>query len=98
MDMEDVIAYIYPSAILQSPRHCLKRSILAPTNCQVNLYNDIILTRVQGEEHIYMAVDSLKEVNAAGLISPASALDFAAKQTPPGLPSHTLTIKTNAIY
>jgi len=97
-DMEDVIAYIYPSTILQSPRHCLKRSILAPTNRQVNVYNDIILTRVQGEERIYMAADSLKEVNAAGLVSPASALDFAAKQTPPGLPSHTLTIKTNAIY
>lgn len=98
MEIEDVIAYIYPSTILQNPRDCLKRSILAPTNHQVDIYNDIILTHVQGDQHIYMATDSLKEVNAAGLVSPASALDFAAKQTPPGLPSHTLTIKTNRVY
>jgi hypothetical protein len=40
-----------------------------------------------------------QEVNTAGLVSPASTcLDFAAKQSPPGLPSHKLTIKANTIY
>ena len=32
------------------------------------------------------------------LVSPDSALDFVARQTPPGLPSHTMTIKVGGIY
>ena len=43
-------------------------------------------------------MDSLKEVDNAGLVSPDSALDYIARQTPPGLPSHTLTIKTGGVY
>jgi hypothetical protein len=45
-----------------------------------------------------MAADCLKEVNSAGLASPDSVLDYAAKQTPPGLPPHTLQVKVNGIY
>ena len=45
-----------------------------------------------------LAADSLKEVHNAGLTSPDSALDYVACQTPPGLPNHTLTIKTNGVY
>ena len=53
---------------------------------------------MDGEQCTYLATDSLKEVNAAGIILLNSALDYIAKQTPPGLPSHTLTIKVNGIY
>jgi hypothetical protein len=48
--------------------------------------------------HTYLAADYLKEVDNAGLISPDSTLDYVACQTPPGLPSHTLTIKINGVY
>jgi ATP-dependent DNA helicase PIF1 len=96
--IEDVIHFVYPPDILQDSAACLKRSILAPTNCQVDIYNNAILKRVNGEERTYLAADSLKEVNAAGVVSPNSALDYIAKQTPPGLPSHTLTVKVNGIY
>jgi hypothetical protein len=95
---EDVIDFVYPSHVLQHPRACLKRSILAPTNRQVDEYNSAILDCVQGDRRDYMAADSLKEVTTAGLTSPMSALDFVGKQTPPSLPSHTLMIKKNGIY
>jgi hypothetical protein len=45
-----------------------------------------------------MAANCLKEVTAAGLTLPDSVLDYTAKQTPPGLPPHTLHIKVNGIY
>jgi hypothetical protein len=35
---------------------CLKRSILAPTNCQVDVYNSGILKCVDGEQHMYAYV------------------------------------------
>ena len=67
--------------------------------------NSYKLTKIPVEIHIiravhytYLAADSLKEVDNAGLISPDSALDYVACQTPPGLPNHTLTIKTNGLY
>ena len=43
-------------------------------------------------------MDSLKEVDNAGLVSPDSALDYVVRQTPPSLPSHTLTVKTGGVY
>lgn len=97
-DTDELISFVYPNDILANPIACLKRSILAPTNQQVNMYNIIILKCIQGDQRLYMAADSLKEVSNAGLQSSNSTLDFVTKQTPPGLPSHTITIKTNAIY
>jgi hypothetical protein len=97
-DAEDIIQFVYPENILQHSSSCLGRAILAPTNQQVDHYNNTILLRVHGTPHTYLAADSLKEVDNAGLISPDSALDYVARQTPPGLPNHTLTIKTNGVY
>jgi ATP-dependent DNA helicase PIF1 len=54
--IEDVIHFVYPPDILQNPVACLKRSILAPMNCQVNVYNSAILKCVDGEEHMYTYV------------------------------------------
>jgi hypothetical protein len=97
-DAEDIMQFVYPDHVLQNSASCLSRAILAPTNQQVDHYNDVILQRVHGTQHVYLAADTLKEANSAGLISPDSALDYAARQTPPGLPSHTLTVKVNGVY
>jgi len=56
------------------------------------------LKQIHGEQCTYMAANCLKEVTAAGLTSLDSVLDYTAKQTPPGLPPHTLHIKVNGIY
>ena len=95
---EDVIQFVYPEDILQHSPSCLSHAILAPTNQQVDHYNNTILQCVHGTPHTYLAADALKEVDNAGLISPDSALDYVAHQTPPGLPNHTLPIKTNWVY
>jgi hypothetical protein len=97
-DAEDIMQFVYPDHVLQDTTSCLGRAILAPTNQQVDHYNNVILRRVHGTQRVYLAADSLKEANNAGLISPDSALDYVARQTPPGLPSHTLTVKTNGLY
>ena len=94
--IKDIIHFIYPPDILQNSAACLKISILAPTSHQVDIYNNAILKCINGEQHMYLVTDSLKEVNIAGILN--SVLNYIAKQTPPGLPSHILTIKVNGIY
>jgi hypothetical protein len=51
-----------------------------------------------GNKRTYLAADSRKEVEDLGLDTPDSILDYVAKNTPPGLPPHSLTIKTNGIF
>jgi len=97
-ELQDVLDFVYPNHVLRDPLLCLKRSILAPTNRQVDVYNQTLIKQICGEQRTYMAADSLKEVNAAGLVSPDSALDYVSKQNPPGLPPHSLTVKVNGIY
>jgi hypothetical protein len=97
-NFEDVLNFVYPAHILADPLRCIKCSILAPTHRQVDQYNDTILKQIYGPQRTYMASDSLKEITAAGMALPSSVLDYAAKQTPPGLPPHTLRIKIGGIY
>jgi hypothetical protein len=94
----ELIDFVYPHHILSDPIPCLRRAILAPTNVQVDTFNKIILGRLQGTSRTYLAADSLKEVDEAGLTPPDSVLDYVAKHTPPGMPPHSLTIKTNAVF
>jgi hypothetical protein len=94
----ELIDFAYPTEILLDPIACFSRAILAPTNKQVDSYNDTILRSVQGLSGTYLAADSLKEVDEQGLTAPDSILDYVSQHTPPGLPPHSLTIKTNAIF
>ena len=96
-DAEEIMQFIYPDHIVQDSTSCLTCATLAPTNQQVDQYNDVILQHIHGTQHVYLAVDTLKEANNAGPISPDSALDYTACQTP-GPPSHTLTVKVNGVY
>ncbi|KAL7284959.1 hypothetical protein ACG7TL_000048 [Trametes sanguinea] len=95
---EDVIDFTYPPHILLDPPACLHRAILAPTNAQIDAYNDEIVSRLPGHEQTYFAADSLKEATEVGMQSPDGILDYVARQTPPGLPPHALTVKVNGVY
>ena len=95
---DDLINFAFPPDILQDPVSCLNRAILAPTNQQINQYNDRILNQVVGEEKTFIAADHIKEADDSGIISPESVLDYVAHHTPPGLPDHRLKIKTNAVF
>ncbi len=51
---DDLIDFVYPLQVLSDSTACLKRAILAPTNMQVDHYNNIILNRLDGAERLYM--------------------------------------------
>ena len=53
-DAEDVIQFVYPEDILQHSASCLSHAILAPTNQQVDHYNNTILQHVHGIPHTYL--------------------------------------------
>ena len=102
-DPQALIDFVFPTDILANPDACVNRSILAPapTNIQINqykLYNDTILCKIDGEERMYLAADTLKESKESEFLSPESALDYVAHQTPTGLPNHKLTVKTNSVF
>lgn len=96
--IEELIDFVFPSMILANPLYCLHRAILAPTNAQVDMYNDHILRMISEPSRIYLAADSLKEAEDANILPPDSLLDYVAKNTPVGMPSHSVTIKKGAVY
>lgn len=63
----ELIDFVYPPQTLMDPTSCLTRSILAPTNMQVNAYNSTLLHRVDGAQRTYLAADSLKEAEDLGV-------------------------------
>jgi ATP-dependent DNA helicase PIF1 len=94
----DLIQFVFPADTLGDPTACLRRSILAPTNRQVDAYNDITLNLLESVEKTYFASDSLKEANEANLIPEASALDYVVRHPPPGVAPFSLRVKIGAVY
>ena len=93
-----LIDFVYPQEILGNPFMCASRSILCPTNRQVDTYNSELLSRVHGEGRYYLSADHIKEANDVGIITPNGYLDYHREHTPPGLPPHKLHIKVNGVY
>ena len=97
--------FVFPEDILGNPALCLRRSILAPTNSQVDAYNSIILDRLPGTTTLFCAADSLEEhTNVLGdsesevLPTPDAILDYVSKVRPKGMPDHLLRIKIGGVY
>lgn len=95
---EEIMDYVYPTSMINNPQETVECSILAPTNKQVDAYNDAILNRIEGDERVCVAADTLKEVDEAGLTPTTSALDYVMRNTPPGLPMHRLRVKIGGVY
>ncbi|RXW13239.1 hypothetical protein EST38_g12616 [Candolleomyces aberdarensis] len=96
-DKEVLTNFVFPHEIILNPSACVTRSILAPTNAQVDDYNILILNRLEGDTRVYFAADSLKEVDEAALPAPEGILDYVQKFTPPGVPPHSVTIKVESV-
>ena len=94
----DLIDFVFPQDILADPFRCVSRSILCPTNRQVDLYNKELLKRIVGQERNYLSADSIKEAIDAGVITPDGYIDYHKVNTPPGLPPHNLLLKVNGVY
>ena len=95
---DELVDFVYPAHIRNSPEHCLQRAILAPTNAQIDTYNSEVVDAIAGDSRTYYAADTLKEAHEAGLDNSNYLLDYAARQTPPGLPPHALQLKINGVY
>ena len=95
---QDLIDFVYPSNILANPLKCVMRSILCPTNRQVEYYNNEMLKCFDGPSRIYLSADHIKEATDNGIIAPSGYIDYHREHTPPGLPPHKLNIKVNGVY
>ena len=93
-----LIDFVFPQHILDDPLCCVKRSILCPTNRQVESYNADILNRVNGMCRQYLSADSIREASDNGIIAPDGYIEYHRHHTPPGLPPHNLRVKVNAVY
>jgi len=107
-DRLHLINFVFPPDVLPDPIQCLTRSILAPTNAQVDAYNNDIINSLPGQDRTYLAADSLQERDDALqsnlntdddlLPSPTAILDYVSHRCPPGMPHHRLNIKVGALY
>ena len=94
----EIIDFVFPDHILGDSVACVSRSILCPTNRQVDAYNMAVLEKVIGVGRYYLSADSIKEADDANITPPNGYLDYHRLHTPPGLPPHNLYIKVNGIY
>jgi hypothetical protein len=94
----DLIDFVWPAHVVADPLIALSRAILAPTNAQVDHFNDIVLDRLSGEVHHYYSADSLREAEEEGLQPDNSILDYYTQRTPPGFPPHAMKVKIGAVF
>ena len=94
----EVVDFVFPPAVLTNPLQCSKRAILAPTHAQVDQYNDMIISSMTGPVRTYLAADNLKEASTCDIECPQAVLDYVARQTPYGLPHHTVRVKEQGVY
>jgi len=109
-DIEDVIGFVYDRNVLNNPTTCLRRCILAPTNAQVDVYNNAVLDLLPSASRQYHAADSLEELDEvmgamdpdsdvdSPLPSPDAVLDYVRHRRPNGMPDHNLVVKVGGIY
>jgi hypothetical protein len=76
---------------------CLTRSILAPTNKQINKYNAFISEQITGVQNTYYSYDTAKEAEDANFPDATHVLDYAASHDIHGIPPYKLDIKVNGI-
>ena len=109
---EDIITFVYGQDIINDPAACTRRSILAPTNAQVDTYNNAILRLLDSASRHYNAADTLEEhaeaVEMANhnsdtdfnspLPNPDAVLDYVRYRRPNGMPDYNLTVKVGGIY
>jgi ATP-dependent DNA helicase PIF1 len=97
-----LIDFVWPVEHIENPTRGLTRCILAVTNKQVNRFNDTVLSRLPGEEHIYYASDSIQEANDSSESehiggADSGFLDYYAVRNIPGIPQFTLSLKVGAL-
>jgi hypothetical protein len=78
-----------------------ERAILCPTNACALQINTAVLDRLEGEEYVLDSNDSILTAEKRAEVNDETALrypiEFLYKQTPNGLPAHSLHLKQGAV-
>lgn len=80
--IDDLLRFVFPNDVLTNPFLCLSRSILAPTNEQINEYNRRMLARLPGANKTYLAADSIKESEDPSTVPPCYATRLPIPPSP----------------
>ncbi|CAN7125661.1 unnamed protein product, partial [Brassica rapa subsp. narinosa] len=70
-----------------------ERAIFCPTNEDVNMINDYMLDKLDGEEMIYLSADSIDPTDTKAVNDEALDSDFLNNIKVSGLPNHRLRLK-----
>jgi len=91
---EEFINEIYPNIEVngQNKDWLRGRSILCPTNAEVDRLNELVTAKFVGNEFVCYSADTVSDEDDAATFSP----DILNATTPPGLPPHKLILKTGA--
>ncbi|EOA28877.1 hypothetical protein CARUB_v10025122mg, partial [Capsella rubella] len=93
--IESIIREIYGNSFAteKDPSYFQSRAILCPTNDDVNSINDHMLSRIDGEERIYLSLDSLDPSDKRNKDNPTYSPDFLISIRVSGVPNHALRLK-----
>ncbi|CAA7053990.1 unnamed protein product [Microthlaspi erraticum] len=69
------------------------RAILCPTNEDVNMINEYMLDKLNGEERIYLSSDTIDPCDTAAINDEALSTEFLNSIRVAGLPNHALRLK-----
>ncbi|CAN7004985.1 unnamed protein product, partial [Brassica rapa subsp. trilocularis] len=78
---------------MKDPKFFQQRAILCPTNEDVNMINDHMLNKLDGEERIYISCDSIDPSDLTSANNEALSGDFLNSIKVSGLPNHSLRLK-----
>ncbi|KAF8051589.1 hypothetical protein N665_1698s0005 [Sinapis alba] len=78
---------------IKDPKFFQERAILCPTNENVNIINDHMLSALDGEEMIYLSSHSIDPSDTASVNNEALSSDFLNSIKVSGLPNHSLRLK-----
>ncbi|CAF1945005.1 unnamed protein product [Brassica napus] len=90
---EAVYGDIHSLQVNQDPKFFQQRAILFPTNEDINMINEYMLDKLEGEEKIYLSADSIDPSVTSSVNSEALGADFLNTIKVSGLPNHSLRLK-----
>ncbi|KAF8081255.1 hypothetical protein N665_0897s0011 [Sinapis alba] len=78
---------------IKDPKFFQQRAILCPTNEDVNMINDHMLSKLDGQEMVYISSDSIDPSDTSNVNNEALSYDFLNSIKVSGLPNHSLRLK-----
>ncbi|KAF8083899.1 hypothetical protein N665_0746s0001 [Sinapis alba] len=84
---------IHSLQVNTDPKFFQQKAILCPTNEDVNMINEYMLDKLEGEEKIYLSADSIDPSDTSSVNNEALGADFLNTIKVSGLPNHSLRLK-----